>query len=191
MEFDHLVVGQIQFRGLDPAVGRVAVGEQPLLRDHLHRQLRAFRHGQRVRPAARAGAVVGLQAHGPEHGDREHHQRGDDDPGALHARVAAHSRAFQHAALWLAEEDHGVDQVEQHQRQHGRRPAGGGEAGPPRDRLGPGALDPAGLLPPRTGGAARSSPSPTSSPGPTGISSPPRSSSSGSAPWSAPAPGAA
>ncbi len=121
VQFDHRVHRQLEVGRLDPAVGRVAVGERPLLRDHLHGQLRPGGLRQRRRAVPRAGAVALLEADGPVHGEREHQHGRRDDPEGLQARVPAQGRPFQCAPGRLAERDHRVDQVDDDEQQHRRR----------------------------------------------------------------------
>ena len=87
MECDLAVDRELELRGLDTTEGRVAVGELPLLSDHLDRQhlARGLKGGvwSLATASSGVGKLDGAKDGEEQHDDRRYHQPGDLDPAVV------------------------------------------------------------------------------------------------------------
>ena len=123
VELDGRVVGNDQLVGLEPAEGRVAVGELPLLADDLNGQHGLRRRGpDRARALAAAGAARLDELVGAESGQEQHDDRRDQDPAHLDPEVAPGSRPADRLGPAARGPPHhdGVDHVDPDGEEHGQ-----------------------------------------------------------------------
>ena len=124
VQADERVGGQHEMRCLHSSVGRVAVGERPLLADHLdvHRVRAPGRHERGRGPLAAARPVLGELggAEGGEgHDDHDGHDQPEDlDPRALAPVGRAVDRGATRTKVAERERDEQEDE-EQDRREHG------------------------------------------------------------------------